>query len=309
LAARRALSLVSSSLVSAEGDLEELAEWIAAASPGTAVYVFTDSREADLKAGVPDVPTLTVSFAPVRHLRPRRGPLLQGQHVPKSTEYRALEAVGVPVPRWTRLLPGRKPELAAFGEYVVTKPDFGARGADVRIERRESAEWTPPRTELSLQFGGRFNPRIAQDFVYTGPWPRSYRVATLFGAALFGLTIEASHDRLPLPDRGAFAGQSVVSSGAGCTFAHCTEPAVLGLAERAHGAFPDTPLLGVDLVRDAETGQLFVLELNSIGFTWHFSSPSGRAIQQQFQLDLSAQLDGRRRAAAALARVCEARAR
>ncbi|HYP90663.1 MAG TPA: hypothetical protein VEQ59_20975, partial [Polyangiaceae bacterium] len=56
--------------------------------------------------------------------------------------------------------------------------------------------------------------------------------------------------------------------------------------------------------RDADSGQLFVLELNSIGSTWHFSSPSGLRIQAQFGFDLGAQLEGRRRAAEVLAKAC-----
>jgi hypothetical protein len=308
LAKLRVLSLVSQPSVNTEADFDELAEWIAEASPSTEVRSCADEPREESADSVPDLPTLTVSFAPLRHLRPRRGPLLQGRHVAKSAEYRALEALGVPVPRWQRLLPGKTPDLSALGPYVVTKPDFGARGADVRIERRDRAEWTRPRTELAARFGGRFNPRIAQDFVYTGPWPKSYRVATLFGRALFGLEIEASHERAPLLERSSFHGQSVVSSGRGCTFALCSDADVLELAERAHAAAPDVPLLGVDLVRDADSGQLFVLELNSIGYTWHFSSPSGLRLQREFGLDLAAQLDGRRRAAAVLARVCEERA-
>jgi hypothetical protein len=126
----------------------------------------------------------------------------------------------------------------------------------------------------------------------------------LFGKALFGLGIEASHARRPLLDPGSFAGQSVVSSGNGCTFTLTSDPDVLELAERAHAALPRVPLLGVDIVREAGSGRLFVLELNSLGYTWHFSSPSGSRLQQQFGLALEPQLDGRRRAAAQLAEAC-----
>jgi hypothetical protein len=70
-----------------------------------------------------------------------------------------LDALGVPVPRWVRLLPGKQPDLSQLGPFVVTKPDFGARGADVRVERRDAASWAPPRTELAERFGGHFNPR------------------------------------------------------------------------------------------------------------------------------------------------------
>jgi hypothetical protein len=300
----RALILVSNPAVNTIEDFLEIAAWINELDPETVVHVVPDVGGADATSNVPDLPTVTVSPAPLRHLRPRRGKVFQGQHVSKSSEYRTLEAAGIPVPRWTRVLPKRKPKLDGFGSYVITKPDFGAQGAEVRIERRDTVCWTPPRTELALNFGGPFNPRLAQEFVYTGPWPRSHRVVTLFGAALWADRTEASHARAPLSDKSAFHGQSIVSSGQGCTFELDDDPEVVALAERAHAAFPRVPLLGFDILRDADTRELFVIEANSLGFTWHFSSATGLAFQKQFGLDLNAQFDGRRKAARVLARVC-----
>jgi hypothetical protein len=305
----RALILVTNPAVNATSDFLEIADWISELDPEVTVRVLPDVAGADAASELPDIPTVTVSPAPLRRLRPRRGPVFQGQHVSKSTEYRALQAAGLPVPRWTRLLPHRAPELDGFGQYVVTKPDFGAQGADVRIERRDTVQWTPPRTARTLNFGGPFNPRLVQEFVYTGPWPRSHRVVTLFGSALWADRTEASHDLPPLQDRSAFHGQSVVSSGRGCTFTLDDDPEVVALGERAHAAFPRVPLLGVDIVRDADTGKLYVLEANSLGFTWHFSTPKGLAFQKQFGFDLNAQFDGRRKAASVLVRVCAERAR
>lgn len=302
--ALRLLLLVHEPSVAAASDLEQLAEWVEELDDETRAVVVKDERDGNIRAELPDVPTLTVSFGPLRRLRPPRGPTLQGQLVSKSTEYRVLESMGIPVPRWVRLLPGRAPDLSRLGPYVVTKPDFGARGADVRIERRELVTWTPPRTQLTRLWGGRFNPRLAQDFVYTGPWPKSTRVVTLLGAALFAFELEASHDREPLHGSADFHGQSIVSSGRGCTFKLAIDDEALRLAERAHAAFPRVPLLGFDIVRDAETRQLFVLEANSLGYVWDFSSPSGLGIQAEFGFDLEAQLDGRRRAAARLAEAC-----
>lgn len=297
-------NLVSNPQVNSAADFGELREWIAALDGEIAVFDLTDVADADVTAGVPDLPAVTFSPAPLRAFRPRRGLVFQGQHVSKSAEYRALEAAAIPVPRWTRLLPGKQPNLAGFGAHVVTKPDFGARGADVRIERAAAVRWTPPRTATGLEFGGPFNPRVVQEFVYTGAWPQSHRVATLFGTALWAIRVEASHDRQPLTDRTSFNGQSVVSSGHGCRFELCDDAEVIALAERAHAAFPRVPLLGADILRDVDTGELFVVEVNSLGYTWHFSSPSGLRFQAEFGFDLNAQFDGRRCAARVLARVC-----
>jgi hypothetical protein len=298
------LNLVTNSGVNAPEDFLELAGWIRELDREIEVFVLPDASAADLSAGVPDVPAVTVSPGPLRAFRPRRGPVFQGQHVPKSAEYRALQAAGIPVPRWSRLLPGQEPVLDGFGPFVVTKPDFGARGADVRIQRRSHVRWQPPKTALAVQFGSMFNPCVVQEFVYTGPWPQSHRVATLFGTALWAIRIEASHTRQALPHREAFSGQSVVSSGQGCTFELAPDPDVIELAERAHAAFPRVPVLGADILRDADSGELYVVEVNSLGYTWHFSSPSGSKFQAEFGFRLEAQFDGRRRAARVLAAVC-----
>ena len=304
MSAQRVLLLVTNPVANSQADFEQLAEWIGALDPQLAVYVVSDVSGADLAADVPDLPTLTVSPGPLRGLRPRRGTVFQGRRVAKSAEYRALAAIGVPVPRWVRLPPGETPALEQFAAYVVTKPEFGARGAEVRIERRADARWTPPRTKLAEAFGGPFNPRLAQQFVYTGPWPHSYRVTTLFGSTLWSLRIEASHARRPLPNRFDFHGQSIVSSGKGCTLSLSNDEAVIALAERASSALPHVPLLGIDILRDADTGELFVVELNSLGYSWHFSSPSGIRFQREFGFELSAQFDGRRKAARLLAGAC-----
>jgi len=301
---RRVLLLVTNPSANSQADFDELAEWSSEIDPELSVYVVPDARAADLAVNAPDLPTLTVSFGPLKNLRPRRGTVCQGQHVAKSVEYRALSAIGVPVPRWTRLLPGETPALEQFGPYVVTKPEFGARGAEVRIERRAHARWKPPRTQLAEAFGGPFNPRLAQQFVYTGPWPHSYRVTTLFGQVLWSTRVEASHARQPLRERWDFHGQSIVSSGYGCSMSLSDDVAVIALAERASAALPLVPVLGIDILRDADSGELFVSELNSIGYAWHFSSPSGLEFQADFGFDLSAQFDGRRKAARLLAEAC-----
>ena len=50
------------------------------------------------------------------------------------------------------------------------------------------------------------------------------------------------------------------------------EPDVLELAVRATKAFSEIPVLALDIVRDRSTGELYVLEVNPGGKTWHLSS-------------------------------------
>ena len=207
----------------------------------------------------------------------------------------------MPVPRWTLLTETHSPDLSDFGPYVVVKPDRGGRGADVHAYRKGKVRWKPRQVK---SFAASGSDRIVQEFIYTGRWPVSYRVVTLFGEAMIAYRVEADHARQPLEDRYAFkeaSGITIVSNSKGCSIRLHEDEEVIRLAERAHGAFPDLALLGVDVVREQPGGDLYVLEVNSIGWTWHFSSPDGRRIRRETGGDPYAQRNGLERAARILA--------
>jgi len=244
--------------------------------------------------------TLVFSPIPLSRFRPLRGTVFQGRHLGKSGEYRALEQSGIAVPRWRHGLPD---PLEGFGPYVVIKPNRGRRGHGVKIMRRARASHREkPDT-------------IAQEFIYTGPFPISYRVTTFFGRILWAVRFEASHDRTPLPNGEAFGrlaghrGVSIVATARGCRLAFCDDPEIIALGERAHAAFPKIPLLGVDIVKEQETGKLYVIEVNAQGWVWHFSSPVGLELQRTMGARFEDQFDGIRKAAAILAEKTRACAR
>jgi hypothetical protein len=259
-----------------------------------------DSRE-------DSTPQFTLSPGPIQRFRPRRGTVVQGQLLGKSDEYRRLEQAGIPVPKWTLLTPREHPDCSHFGPYVVVKPDRGAQGADVQIARTSRLRWRHPNTRTARILGGLFAPYIVQEFIYTGPWPVSYRVVTLFGHALWCTKLEASHSRPALIHRFGFeelgpgVSVSIVSSGQGCSYELGNDPEVVRLGELAHNAFPDFGLLGVDVLRDAENGELFVAEVNSLGYVWSITSKAGRELQHQFGIDLDSHFGAITKAARILA--------
>jgi hypothetical protein len=143
-----------------------------------------------------------------------------------------------------------------------------------------------------------------QEFVYTGRWPVSYRVTTLFGEVLSALRAEGSHEQPALEGRYEFrptGGRSICGHARGSAWSFADDPEILAVARRAHEAFADVPVLGVDLARDVETGQVYVLETNPGGATWNFGSAFGDALHREFGLDLPRQFDALGRAAALLA--------
>jgi glutathione synthase/RimK-type ligase-like ATP-grasp enzyme len=211
------------------------------------------------------------------------------------------------------LEPNTELDLSDFDDYVVVKPDLGSRGAEVKIKRKTRVRWSPPKTERAIKSG--HDKKIVQQFIYTGKWPVSYRATTLFGKVLFAWRVEASTERRELLGPNAFrsggekgGGVSIASSGSGSRFSLCVDPDVLELGRRAHDALPDYPLLGIDMVRDAITGKLYVVELNSCGTVWHFSSDTGRSIQRDNGINFASQFDGLRIAAEALIEQVQRRA-
>ncbi len=73
---------------------------------------------------------------------------------------------------------------------------------------------------------------------------------------------------MPLESRRDFkakGGITMVFNKQDSRYALAWDADVIALAERAHGEFPDQPLLGTDIVRDADTGKLWVIECNPRG--------------------------------------------
>jgi hypothetical protein len=278
---------------------QEVVRRLEAFDPGIRVRVVHDWPYRRKRFLLAVRPTLVVSPRPLERFRPLRGAVFQGAVRDKVWELERLGAAGVLVPRWTVLRGPDDPVPRDFGPYVVLKPNDGGRGALVRIARSGRVSWKP---EYAAHQG-----LVVQEFVYTGRWPRSTRVCLLFGEVLYAWVAEANHARRPLESRYAFAGHpraggvSVVASARDCTMTLTDDPEMLALARRAASAFPDVPLLGVDLVRDIETSRCYVLEVNPRGRAWHFTSRPGRSIQATHGFDLTSQFDGLNVAARTLA--------
>jgi hypothetical protein len=295
----RALRLVLVARRSAndEGDLRRIAAQIRREAPDVRPIVVRDRRQRLLRArlALSPRPTLVYSATALRDFRPPRGAVLQGARLSKVEELERLERAGIPVPRWRVLTREHTPDVSDFGPFVVMKPLIGARGADVRIVRRGRVRWLEPTTRLAAR-----TPRwIVQEYVHTGPWPRSHRVLTLCGNALYAYRAEADRSREPIRDAADFGsgGRNIVASHKGCRLELCEDADVIDLAQRAHAAFEGIPLLGVDILRDAATGRLYVIEVNPGGRVWGFSSRRGRAMQAALGQPFDSQWNGLARAA------------
>jgi hypothetical protein len=293
----RNLILVGNRGVGHLTDFQRLAAYIREYAPEIRPTVWEDRRYRLRRWLLSTRPTMVFSPVGLQQLKPVRGRVFAGKALRKSEEYAALTAAGVPVPRFRLLTEAEpRPDVSELGRYVVVKPDVGGRGAHVRIMRATKARWEPTTSRIS----GDSDALLAQEFVYTGEWPVSYRVTTLFGEVLWAMKVEADRSRAPLLDPEGFGktpGLSVVSNSKGCVMSLMNDERIIRFAEAAHRAFPEIPLLGVDVVRREPDGELFIVEVNASGWVWHFSSPLGLRAQEEFGFRLEDQFDGIRKAA------------
>ena len=133
---------------------------------------------------------------------------------------------------------------------------------------------------------------LAQRFIYTGRWPTSYRVCTYFGEPVCLLRYDGKKDQPPLEGPDGFkaaAGLSIVASAKGSSVTLCDDGDILDFARRVHAVFPDIPSLGLDIVREHGSGDLYLLETNPEGLAWGLTNNAGREIQAEFGLDFYSQ--------------------
>lgn len=272
-------------------DIERIGTYIEEHAPEIRVFVVEDLEEnLVIDEQLQDAPTTIMAIFPLRHLHKLTGTIFQGSSLNKFLELNLIRKQGLAVPKTTILSETSMPDLSEFGDYVVMKPVRGLQGADVRIVKKNKVKWSQPKTRAASN-SKRW---IIQEFIYTGKWPVSYRVTSFFGQVLFCIQISADNSRNPLESSKNLKNWSgsIVSSGKGCNFSLCYDEDIISMGEKAHGAFPEVPLIGCDIVRNPINGQLYVIEANIKGYVWHFSSQMGIRSQEYANINYESQFDG-----------------
>lgn len=287
-------------------DFREISRLIRTRAPEIGVMIAEGKeRELPIMLRAALRPTMVVSMMPRKRFKVLHGRVYEGHDLPKSEQYRRYRAAGIPVPDWEVIGPDTSLDPSHWGDYVIVKPDLARKAAGIVIKRTRRVRYQPPES-FEEDHPGRQSPMLAQKFVYTGRWANHFRVTTLFGRTLFAVRCEADRSFRPLESRDAFKGANgvggapVVSNKKSSRYTLADDPDVIALGERAHSAFPEIPLLGHDIVRDADTGELFLLESNTRGDVWLLSSGTGRSLQRTNGFDLYAQFGALEIAAEAL---------
>jgi hypothetical protein len=268
-------------------DFEEVARKIFAIDPAISVFCIDKSTSHVMPDNAWKRPTLTVALQSRFKADIKRGPLLKNRPILKPGQHKVFVDAGLPTPPTMRFLPGMKLDPIMFGEYVVIKPinpHIASYGRGIQLFRRKRLETLTimdfPRDHLIHRDHDGY---IVQRFIDTGPFILLYRVLTLFGVPL---SCFLAKEKVPQPSpEGSdedIERLSIASNARDFRVRSLySDAAVLALGARVGRAFPDIPLLGIDIIREERTGKLFVLECNPGGNTWHFSSKLITGIRQQ----------------------------
>jgi hypothetical protein len=222
-------------------------------------------------------PSLVFSPLHLINFKPSGGTVYAGRQLDKFIEARRLAKAGVPVPKTTRLVPGLKLRPETWGEYVIVKPsgEGSSLGRGVRLVRTDEIDVLSRRLAATERL-------IVQTYVdATDELGRQYdfRVMTIFGRPIMSQRRTRDQPLAPLAEIASRPDGIVASNDESLHRERSAEidDEALRLAERVAAAIPEIPCLALDVVREKSTGQLFVLETNSGGNTWHFSSAAAQA--------------------------------
>jgi hypothetical protein len=263
------------------GDWRAVASLIEQSAPDIEVRVAdNNSRNLILMYWQASRPSLVFSASLLRKFRPRGGTVYAGKILSKWEEVMRFREAGVSTP--LTALWGRDDvyPTETWGEQVIAKPIRGLKGSGIQLI---------PTADVRELWGSTTHdgdrPFMLQKFVDTGLRPNQSRVLTGFGLPLYMVRRwagRASGDQPRAP--GDPQWRLVTNSSEDLQIE--TDEAILTFARQIAGALPEVPVLGCDIVQDAQSGALYALEANSFGQTWHFSSDTHNALRQRIRRPL-----------------------
>ena len=258
------------------GDFQEIARYVQELAPDIEVFIASnDIPSSTTRRRTARRPTLVFSPGNLLEFRPARGKIYAGRAIPKLEQLSRFKAAGLPVPVFAEITHSLVLPAEEFGPLVVIKPSFSAasHGHHMTLVSREAVRFQP-REAYPDNHAGRYGPMFAQRFIDTGPFINHHRVLTLFGMPLLAFKTISQAPRPSLDSADDVLATIAVKARRrdGPIARELTwDTDVLELARWTYAALPEIALQGVDIVREQESGKLYVLEANPGGNTWIFS--------------------------------------
>lgn len=270
----------------ASDELKEIGEAIAARDPSLLWKpVRLDGASGTANIRLPTLPTMILQF---HDLVPPpwpefKGSRVESKRVHKVTQLRMMEEAGIPVPRWTRLERRTEIDPEQFGEFLIIKPTERGASLGRGVTLIRTADFERYRDEHAPTYEGyRRSPPIVQEFIFTGERPRQYRVLNFLGRVVLSILNESPKlTPFNAPVQSLAITEKVISVTTGLHREFVSDPDVIALNRRVTALFDASAVVGVDIVRSARTGALYVLEAN-MGNVWMLSNTLARSAQQLF---------------------------
>ena len=301
--ATRNLILVHEPYVQDWEDLTAIAREVHAMAPDIQAFIASnDTRSSTTRKRAAQRPTLIFSPTELRSFQPIRGKVYAGALITKDVQIQRLANAGIPVPKSAVLTGNFELDPDEFGPIVLVKPTgLTSHGRGITMVRTAELAGSRWRSHHLAKTGDK-TPSMVQRFIDTGEYPSHYRILTLFGEPIFGFRALSTAPRPALDASGEMlaAGPLMAKHGQRRLIVP-VEQDVLDLARRTFGAISEAALHGCDIIRESNTGRLFVLEINPGGNTWSFSSAWAPLLRTELNMaDLSNQFDAWRTCARAL---------
>lgn len=212
-----------------------------------------------------------------------RGARLISKALSKHEELEVLQRTGAPVPETVVIEPDTRLDEAEWGPFTVVKPAQGMQGSGIKLMRTKDVRWTD--TSLLPDDHPRHGKLLlAQRYINTGPHLKSYRVMTVLGRPIYS-ALSTSVEEQPDPTQSDAFEIDVAANNVRRRVTLNYETDTIDLARSIHSKLPHLPSMGIDIIREHETGKLFTLEYNSKGGFWHISSNYGQHQQRIHGID------------------------
>lgn len=303
MAYERNLVLVHTPALQARSDFETIKAKLAERAPDIEVFIVDNKMPNSVsRRWAARRPSIIFSPVPLRKFRPIRGRRFVGGGVSKSREMEIMRAAGVSVPEAIVLKPDTVLDPATWGPFTVLKPVRGMNGGGIYLVRTRDVAWRDPMS-WPKDDPRRGRELFAQRFIDTGLRTNHFRCCMIFGRPMYltRLMWDAPRTFATDPDgTEPIEEQIATQSNEQRSVTFCYDEDVAAFARQVAAVFPDTPVLGVDMIREEATGKLYALEVNAGGLTWHISSNYGLAYQKQMGIDFASQFDALNIAADAL---------
>lgn len=260
-------------------DFREIAYIIRKFDPTIAVSIYADFYDVELINQRNSIlPHLVISLVnPLPFMFKTNFVRLEVKRYSKVDEQLYLKNAGLPYLPIEKFEWGIHLNREIYGDYVVLKPEnLNSTGSDINLVPTDKISKLSigdfPKTHLIHK-----DSYLVQKFIKTGVRPIHYRATVFLNKVILTWFAESVlYYPTGLENLSELLAKTVASNKKELrTVKHLNSDRCNELAVKVSMQFPFNPIMGVDIVCDALTNELYVLELNSGGNVWHFSSREG----------------------------------